>query len=76
MDSITELKSKLANVKAENERLKEALKFYALRKHFYGENNDQIILVPEHHEWTSGICSELIEDGFVALQALKAEASA
>ena len=39
---INTLKSQLANVKAENERFREALKFYALRKHFYGENNDTV----------------------------------
>ena len=58
---------------AENERFREALKFYALRKHFYGEKNDALEPTPEHHEWIGGTYAELIEDGFVARQALNQE---
>ena len=58
---------------AENERFREALKFYAHGKHFYGEKNDVTVPDPEHHEWIGGTYAELIEDGFVARQALNQE---
>lgn len=74
-EKINVIQSRLNAVEAENERLREALKFYADKEHFHFEGDDWDSVSGEPHNilWHSEE-PYFVENGYIAKQALEGKA--